>query len=40
MSSNASPAHAEPVLYPDAGHGGIFQDHEAFVPKARAFLAA
>ena len=29
---------AELVLYPDAGHGGIFQYHEAFVPKARAFL--
>ncbi|WP_145145373.1 alpha/beta fold hydrolase [Roseomonas gilardii] len=30
---------AELVLYPDAGHGGIFQYHEAFVVKARAFLA-
>ena len=30
---------AELVLYPDAGHGGIFQYHEAFVAKARAFLA-
>ncbi|MFD5255381.1 alpha/beta fold hydrolase [Streptomyces bobili] len=25
-------------LYPDAGHGGIFQCHEAFVPRALEFL--
>jgi pimeloyl-ACP methyl ester carboxylesterase len=25
-------------LYPDAGHGGIFQYHEEFVPKALDFL--
>ena len=25
-------------LYPDAGHGGIFQYHEEFVPKALEFL--
>lgn len=31
---------AELVLYSDAGHGGIFQYHEAFLEKARAFLAA
>lgn len=30
---------AELVLYPDAGHGGIFQYHDAFLSKARAFLA-
>jgi pimeloyl-ACP methyl ester carboxylesterase len=30
---------AELVLYKDAGHGGIFQYHEAFVSKAREFLA-
>jgi len=30
--------HAELVLYEDAGHGGIFQDHEAFVKKALEFL--
>ena len=29
---------AELVLYPDSGHGGIFQYHEAFVEQARAFL--
>jgi pimeloyl-ACP methyl ester carboxylesterase len=29
---------AELVLYADAGHGGIFQYHEEFVPKALAFL--
>lgn len=31
---------AEIVLYPDAGHGGIFQYHEAFLSKAREFLTA
>lgn len=31
---------AELVIYPDAGHGGIFQYHEAFVPKAVSFLAS
>jgi pimeloyl-ACP methyl ester carboxylesterase len=25
-------------IYPDAGHGGIFQAHERFVPEALAFL--
>lgn len=30
---------AELVLYSDAGHGGIFQYHDAFLGKARAFLA-
>jgi len=29
---------AELVLYEDAGHGGIFQYHEAFVTKALEFL--
>jgi pimeloyl-ACP methyl ester carboxylesterase len=29
----------ELVIYPDAGHGGIFQYHEEFVEKALAFLA-
>jgi hypothetical protein len=28
------------VIYPDAGHGGIFQYHMQFVPKALAFLAS
>lgn len=28
------------VLYRDAGHGGIFQHHDAFLMEARAFLAA
>lgn len=27
------------VIYPDAGHGGIFQFHTDFVPKALEFLA-
>lgn len=31
---------AELVLYEDAGHGGIFQFHEAFVKRAVAFLEA
>jgi pimeloyl-ACP methyl ester carboxylesterase len=28
------------VLYPDAGHGGIFQYHEAFLTEAVKFLGA
>jgi pimeloyl-ACP methyl ester carboxylesterase len=31
---------AELVLFADAGHGGIFQHHDAFLTKARVFLAA
>jgi pimeloyl-ACP methyl ester carboxylesterase len=31
---------ADLVLYEDAGHGGIFQYHEAFVNKTLAFLDA
>jgi pimeloyl-ACP methyl ester carboxylesterase len=31
---------AELVLYPDAGHGGIFQYYDAFLTKAKAFLGA
>ena len=31
---------AELVIYPDAGHGGIFQYHDRFVAKALTFLAA
>jgi pimeloyl-ACP methyl ester carboxylesterase len=30
---------SEFIIYPDAGHGGIFQYHEDFVRKALAFLA-
>jgi pimeloyl-ACP methyl ester carboxylesterase len=26
------------IIYPDAGHGGLFQYHEDFVPQALAFL--
>jgi pimeloyl-ACP methyl ester carboxylesterase len=29
---------AELVLYPDAGHGGIFQYHDTFLEKAKTFL--
>jgi pimeloyl-ACP methyl ester carboxylesterase len=28
------------VIYPDAGHGGIFQFHEQFVGQALSFLAS
>ena len=31
--------HGTLVIYPDAGHGGIFQFHAEFVPTALAFLA-
>lgn len=31
---------AELVIYDDAGHGGIFQYHADFVPKALSFLGA
>ena len=27
------------VIYPDAGHGAVFQNHAAFVPQALEFLA-
>ena len=30
---------AELVIYPDSGHGGIFQNHEVFVQQALAFLS-
>jgi pimeloyl-ACP methyl ester carboxylesterase len=30
--------HAELVLYPGSGHGGIFQYHRQFVPTALEFL--
>ena len=29
---------AQLVIYKDAGHGGIFQCHADFVPKALSFL--
>ena len=31
---------AQLVIYPDAGHGGIFQNHADFVGKALLFLEA
>jgi pimeloyl-ACP methyl ester carboxylesterase len=31
---------AELVIYDDAGHGGIFQNHTNFVPKVLSFLGA
>ena len=30
---------SELIIYPDSGHGGIFQYHADFVPKALEFLA-
>ena len=27
------------VVYPDAGHGGVFQFHEDFVKRALEFLS-
>ncbi|HJV77789.1 MAG TPA: alpha/beta hydrolase [Paludibacter sp.] len=32
-------SNAELIVYKDAGHGGIFQNHEEFVRSALAFLA-
>ncbi len=29
---------AELIIYPDSGHGGVFQHHEQFVPAVLAFL--
>jgi pimeloyl-ACP methyl ester carboxylesterase len=31
-------AGSELVIYPDSGHGGIFQYHDRFAPAAVAFL--
>ena len=31
-------ANSEMSIYPDAGHGGIFQYHELFVQQALEFL--
>jgi pimeloyl-ACP methyl ester carboxylesterase len=30
---------SELIVYPDSGHGAVFQFHQDFVPKALAFLA-
>ena len=32
-------ANSELIIYPDSGHGGIFQYHDQFVPVALQFLA-
>ncbi len=32
-------SNSELIVYKDAGHGGIFQNYESFVPKALEFLA-
>ena len=31
--------HSELIIYPDAGHGGVFQYHREFVPAVLEFLA-
>ena len=31
--------HSELIIYPDAGHGGVFQHHTKFVPAMLEFLA-
>ena len=31
-------ANAHLTIYPDSGHGGVFQHHQEFVPAALAFL--
>ena len=33
------PPDAKLVVYPDSGHGGVFQHHREFVPEVLAFLA-
>ena len=30
---------SEVIIYPDSGHGGIFQFHDKFAPVAVEFLA-
>lgn len=30
---------SELILYPDSGHGAVFQHHADFVPRALEFLA-
>jgi len=30
---------SELIIYPDSGHGAVFQFHADFVPKALEFLA-
>ena len=30
---------AQLIIYPDSGHGGVFQHHETFVPEVLRFLA-
>jgi len=31
---------AQLKIYPDSGHGGVFQHHRTFVPDALQFLAS
>ena len=31
---------SELIIYPDSGHGGVFQYHEEFAPLAAEFLAS
>jgi pimeloyl-ACP methyl ester carboxylesterase len=32
-------ANSQLIIYPDSGHGAVFQHHADFVPKALDFLA-
>jgi pimeloyl-ACP methyl ester carboxylesterase len=32
-------ANSELIIYPDSGHGAVFQFHADFVPRALAFLS-
>ena len=31
---------AQLIIYPDSGHGSLFQFHESFTQQAKAFLAS
>ena len=33
-------SNAQLILYPDSGHGALFQHHETFVKHVRGFLGA
>jgi len=35
---NVNTSSSRLTIYPDAGHGGIFQFHDAFVAEALEFL--
>jgi hypothetical protein len=39
MTSTGASRVSELIIYPDSGHGGIFQFHDKFAPVAAEFLA-